>query len=306
MKEFPEDSIYFWGNILITEGDYMNKIIALMIIVLSLSGCGKKQAEVIPHENIEPPVESEPITDVPKIEEIPTPPAEDTLGLSNKKIAWYFMKGKDHAKPTFGKDLTVPADKYDAIYLMPGEEKIIYLTFDEGYENGYTGQILDTLKEKNVKAAFFITGPYLDKEEELVRRMVTEGHTVGNHTVNHPSMPSITDDEKLEKEVLDLDRKFFDLFGSSMKYIRPPMGEFSERTLSITRSLGYRSVFWSFAYRDWEVDNQKGTKYAFDTVINSLHPGEVMLLHAVSKDNANALGDIIDKAREMGYEFGEM
>ena len=288
----------------------MKKIYLAVLVLFLLAGCGQSKEEVVvPNEKIEP-IQEEQKTEIPqepeKVSETEVVlPKEDTSTLSNKKIGWYFSRGKDHAKPTFGKDLTVPADKYDSIYLFPGEEKIIYLTFDEGYENGYTAQILDTLKEKNVKATFFITGPYLNKEEELVRRMVEEGHTVGNHTINHPSMPDC-DDEKLEKEILDLDRKFYDTFGKSMKYLRPPMGEFSERTLSISRSLGYTNVFWSFAYRDWEVDNQKGTQYAIDTVLSGLHPGEVMLLHAVSKDNANALGTIIDEARKMGYEFGEL
>jgi len=283
----------------------VKKIYLIVSLVFVLTACSK-QKEV---ELIEPIEEQQKIEMPQEPVETPPPeevlPKEDTSTLSNKKIGWYFTRGKNHEKPTFGKDLTVPADKYDSIYLFPGEEKVIYLTFDEGYENGYTGQILDTLKEKNVKATFFITGPYLEKEEALVRRMVEEGHTVGNHTINHPSMPDC-DDEKLEKEILDLDRKFYDTFGKSMKYLRPPMGEFSERTLSISRSLGYTNVFWSFAYRDWEVDNQKGTQYAIDTVLNGLHPGEVMLLHAVSKDNANALGTIIDEARKMGYEFGEL
>lgn len=295
----------------------MKNIILCLLILGLCAGCGEKvinndelnnsvleeqaltEEETKKEETVEPKV-------VEKVEE--EPPVlvtEDTSTLSNKKIGWYFTRGKDHAQPTFGKDLTVPADKYDAIYLKPADEKIIYLTFDEGYENGYTGQILDTLKEKNVKATFFITGPYLKKEKELVKRMVDEGHEVGNHTVNHPSMPSLTDEE-VEKEVLDLDRSFYEEYGKSMKYLRPPMGEFSERTLSITRSLGYTNVFWSFAYRDWETDNQKGKDYAYNSVINALHPGEVMLLHAVSKDNADALGDIIDTAREMGYEFGEL
>lgn len=229
----------------------------------------------------------------------------DTSTLSNKKHSWYFNKGTNHEQPRIDTSLKNVVDKYDAIYLESPDEKIIYLTFDEGYENGYTGQILDTLKEKNVKAVFFITGPYLSKNEDLVRRMVEEGHTVGNHTVNHPSMPDV-DDEKLEKELLDLDRKYYELFGESMKYVRPPMGEFSERTVALSKNLGYTSVFWSFAYRDWETNNQKGTEYAKETVLNAIHPGEVMLLHAVSVDNTNALGDIIDEARSMGYEFGEL
>ena len=284
----------------------MKKLLLLLLcIALLCPGCGNKEEEkiVLPPES---PILNEEMR--PEETTVPEPsilPIEDTSTLSNKKIGWYFMKGKDHNQPTFGKDLSVPADKYDAIYLKSAEDKTVYLTFDEGYENGYTGQILDTLKEKNVKAVFFVTGPYLENEKELVKRMVDEGHEIGNHTINHKSMPTLTDAE-VEKEVLDLDKKFYDEYGKSMKYLRPPMGEFSERTLSITKSLGYTNVFWSFAYKDWEVNNQKGTDYAYNTVINALHPGEVMLLHAVSKDNANALGDIIDKAREMGYEFGEL
>lgn len=287
----------------------MGRLLVLLFVIGLCSGCGNET-----QENVILPSESPTVNEEIKPEETVLPevtvepsilPIEDTSTLDNKKIGWYFMKGKDHNQPTFGKDLTVPADKYNAIYLMPKDEKTIYLTFDEGYENGYTAQILDTLKEKNVKAVFFVTGPYLEKEKDLVKRMVDEGHEVGNHTINHKSMPTLSDDE-VEKEVLDLDKKFFDEYGKTMKYLRPPMGEFSERTLSITKSLGYTNVFWSFAYKDWEVNNQKGTEYAYDTVINALHPGEVMLLHAVSKDNANALGDIIDKAREMGYEFGEL
>ena len=289
-----------------------NILICLMILCLCV-GCNEVEIEentnnetvIEEQQEQEEVVVEEPKEEVKEEKEPEILVEEDTNKLDNKTIGWYFMKGKDHARSTFGKELTTPADKYGAIYLMPEEGNKIYLTFDEGYENGYTGQILDTLKEKNVKAIFFITGPYLNKEKELIQRMVDEGHQVGNHTINHPSLPSLSD-KKVEDEVLDLDRKFYEEFGKPMKYLRPPMGEFSERTLSITKSLGYTNVFWSFAYRDWETDNQKGKDYAYNTVINALHPGEVMLLHAVSKDNAEALGDIIDTAREMGYEFGEL
>ena len=297
-----------------------NILICLMVLCLC-GGCAKVEENNIEsdvvidnqEENIETKEEvkeevKEEKKEETKVTEVKEPEIlveEETSKLSNKTIGWYFMKGKDHARSTFGKELTTPADKYGAIYLMPEEGNKIYLTFDEGYENGYTGKILDTLKEKNVKAIFFITGPYLEKEKDLIQRMIDEGHQVGNHTINHPSLPSLSD-KKVEDEVLDLDRKFYEEFGKSMKYLRPPMGEFSERTLSITKSLGYTNVFWSFAYRDWETDNQKGKDHAYNTVINALHPGEVMLLHAVSKDNAEALGDIIDTAREMGYEFGEL
>lgn len=292
-------------------------VFILMIAVMFCVSCTKdsnienENPEVLNNEN-QSNTESEnlnneenDVTEI-KIEPITTTLTNyDTSSLSNKKHSWYFNKGKNHEQPRIDIQLKDAVDKYDAIYLENADEKIIYLTFDEGYENGYTAQILDTLKEKNVNAAFFITGPYLSKNEDLVKRMVEEGHTVGNHTVNHPSMPDV-DDEKLEKELLDLDRKFYELYGQSMKYIRPPMGEFSERTVALSKNLGYTSVFWSFAYRDWETNNQKGTEYAKNTVLDAIHPGEVMLLHAVSVDNTNALGDIIDGARALGYEFGEL
>lgn len=296
----------------------MKKIFAflLMIAMLFCVSCTKEEGNIeneVPEnlstqDNVEIENENNEENNLTQIQIEPvttTLTNYDTSSLSNKKHSWYFNKGKNHEQPRIDAQLKDAVDEYDAIYLESADEKIIYLTFDEGYENGYTSQILDTLKEKNVKAAFFITGPYLSKNEDLVKRMVEEGHTVGNHTVNHPSMPDV-DDEKLEKELLDLDRKFYELYGQSMKYIRPPMGEFSERTVALSKNLGYTSVFWSFAYRDWETNNQKGTEYAKNTVLDAIHPGEVMLLHAVSVDNTNALGDIIDGARALGYEFGEL
>lgn len=296
----------------------MKKIFAflLMIAMLFCVSCTKEEGNIeneVPEnlstqDNVEIENENNEENNLTQIQIEPvttTLTNYDTSSLSNKKHSWYFNKGKNHEQPRIDAQLKDAVDEYDAIYLESADEKIIYLTFDEGYENGYTAQILDTLKEKNVKAAFFITGPYLSKNEDLVKRMVEEGHTVGNHTVNHPSMPDV-DDEKLEKELLDLDRKFYELYGQSMKYIRPPMGEFSERTVALSKNLGYTSVFWSFAYRDWETNNQKGTEYAKNTVLDAIHPGEVMLLHAVSVDNTNALGDIIDGARALGYEFGEL
>lgn len=290
-------------------------IFLLMITLMICTSCKNEETiNLEPEEqnnisNVEQPnekVEPEIVPEEPKKEEKIELTDFDTSTLSNKKYSWYFNKGTNHEQPRIDTSLKNVVDKYDAIYLESPDEKIIYLTFDEGYENGYTGQILDTLKEHNVKATFFITGPYLSKNEDLVKRMVDEGHTVGNHTVNHPSMPDVTDDIELENELLDLDRKFYELFGESMKYVRPPMGEFSERTVALSKNLGYTSVFWSFAYRDWETNNQKGTEYAKETVLKGIHPGEVMLLHAVSVDNTNALGDIIKGARDMGYEFGEL
>lgn len=192
--------------------------------------------------------------------------------------------------------------KYNAYYLDEGS-KNIYLTFDEGYENGYTAKILDVLKKNNVPAAFFITGPYLKNEKELVGRMVKEGHIVGNHSINHPSLPSVTNDDELKKEITDLSAQFKEMFGKEMKYLRPPRGEYSERTLAISRDLGYTNVFWSFAYKDWEVNNQKGTDFAFKEIISGVHDGAVLLLHAVSKDNAEVLDSVIIELKKKGYVF---
>ncbi len=224
----------------------------------------------------------------------------------NQKFSWSVVRKKDHLPPGVERKQVELAGKYNAIYLGDTSKKIIYLTFDEGYENGYTPKILDTLKENNVKAAFFITMPYLKKHFDLVDRMVKEGHIVGNHTVNHPSMPDVGDDSKLEKEMLDLDLLFREKTGRTMKYLRPPKGEFSERTLKISKELGYRNVFWSFAYDDWYVDKQRGAEYARKIVGGNIHNGAVLLLHAVSKDNAEALDMIITDLRSQGYEFGTL
>ncbi|MBP3362038.1 MAG: polysaccharide deacetylase family protein [Clostridia bacterium] len=180
--------------------------------------------------------------------------------------------------------------------------KVMYLTFDEGYENGYTAQILDVLKEKNVQAAFFITGPYLSRETELVDRMVNEGHIVGNHTVNHPNLAK-SELSVVASELKGLNDAFSEKYGKDMIYMRPPEGEYSEKLLCFTGDMGYKTILWSFAYKDWDVKIQKGAEYAFNQVTPYFHDGAILLLHAVSSDNAGALGKIIDCAREQGYEF---
>jgi peptidoglycan-N-acetylmuramic acid deacetylase len=230
----------------------------------------------------------------------------ENTSLSNSKYAWSFVRKKDHLPPAFESSQAQLADKYNAIYLGDTTKKVIYLTFDEGYENGYTPKILDTLKENKVKAAFFITMPYLKNQYDLVDRMVKEGHTVGNHTVNHPSMPEVTDNKELEDEMLVLDSLFKEKTGQQMKYLRPPKGEYSERTLKISKDLGYRNVFWSFAYADWDINNQKGADNAYRMVMDNIHNGAVILLHAVSKDNAEALDRIIKDLKAQGYTFGSL
>ncbi|OEF99969.1 delta-lactam-biosynthetic de-N-acetylase [Vulcanibacillus modesticaldus] len=194
-------------------------------------------------------------------------------------------------------------EKYGAIFLGDTKKKELYLTFDNGYENGYTSKILDVLKEKQVPAIFFVTGHYVKSQPELVIRMASEGHIIGNHSWSHPDMTRISD-KKIEEELNKVSNEVFKLTGQlEMKYLRPPRGIFNERLLSVSKQLNYTNVFWSIAYMDWDPNRQKGWKYAYDKVMSQLHPGAVILLHTVSKDNTEALAKIIDDARKQGYEF---
>lgn len=263
----------------------------ILIFILFLSGCTSSK-EVFTDEIFLEPTEAVNVI---------INSAQDYSAYPNVMYGWGLKKNVN-APPEVPENIKSLLKKYNAFYI-DSAPKTLYLTFDEGYENGYTAQILDVLKKNNVPAAFFITGPYLEKETELVKRMVLEGHTVGNHSINHPSLPSVTDDEKLKKEITDLNDKFKEKFGKEMKYMRPPRGEYSERTLAISRDLGYTNVFWSFAYRDWETNNQKGTDYAYDEIMKGVHDGAVLLLHAVSKDNANVLDTAIKDLKKKGYTF---
>ncbi len=181
-------------------------------------------------------------------------------------------------------------------------EKLLYLTFDCGYENGNTSKILDVLKENGVKAAFFCTLDDIKAEPDLISRMIKEGHIVGNHSTTHPSFPELSR-KAMAKEIEHCENYLRQYFGYSSKYFRFPKGEYSENALELVGSLGYTSVFWSLAYSDWDVNNQKGEEYAFEKVTSRLHPGAIILLHSVSKDNADALDRIISYAIENGYSF---
>lgn len=230
---------------------------------------------------------------------------DNSKGLSTEKISHSFGVAKNET----ANDISVNNQKhfdegnFDALTLdMKTDAKVLYLTFDVGYDNGYTGMILDTLKEKNVPAAFFCTVDEMKSDPESIARMITEGHIVGNHTNTHPSMDELTPTEMMQ-EIKAFDDYIRTNFGYSAPYFRFPKGEYSDCALDLVGSLGYTSVFWSLAYADWDISNQKGAQYALETVTARLHPGAVILLHAVSSDNAQALGDIIDTARNMGYEF---
>ena len=223
-------------------------------------------------------------------------------GVSNKKIGWGIKRNDNHEQPDLGKKNKELLEKYDGIAIGNAQDKYVYLTFDEGYEAGYTEEVLKILKDNNVKATFFITAHYLNTEPELVKQMIDEGHIVGNHTVNHKSMPSLTD-EQINKETMDLHKMIYEKFGYEMKYLRPPMGEFCERSLSITNSLGYKTVMWSFAYEDWNEDKQPEEHTAKQKIIDNIHNGEIMLLHGNSRTNTKILDEIIKEIKNTGYEF---
>lgn len=222
--------------------------------------------------------------------------------VSNKKIEWGIKRNDNHEQPDVGSENRRILEENNGICLGNSETKTIYLTFDEGYEAGYTEEILKILKQNDVKATFFLTAHYVNTQENLVKQMIEEGHIIGNHTVNHKSMPSLTEEE-IKKEVMDLHQSVYEKFGYEMKYIRPPKGEFSEKTLQVTNTLGYENVMWSFAYEDWNEEKQPDEEKAKNKILNNLHNGEIMLLHGNSKTNMNILDGVIKEAKNMGYVF---
>lgn len=224
---------------------------------------------------------------------------------SNERHGWGFKRNSSHEQPEMPSSITSMLSRNGAYWIGSANSKVVYLTFDEGYENGYTASILDTLKANNVKAAFFVTGHYLDTQPDLVRRMVDEGHIVGNHTDTHPSLPDISD-AQIKKELQVVEEEYERITGrSDMKYLRPPQGEFSERTLAVTRALGYHNIFWSMASVDW-VPMAGGAEEAYQSVINNTHNGALILLHAVSKDNTEAMDRILKGIKAQGYTFGSL
>ena len=230
-----------------------------------------------------------------------------STGLDNTCINWFFIPNNESRTPDINDKLNFKLSDYDAIYNGPKSPNVksLYLTFDEGYENGYTEQILDVLKEKNVKAIFFVTSHYITYSPDTVKRMVDEGHIVANHTNHHYSMPSVTySTDVFNKELTDVEDKFKELTGKDMpKFFRPPMGKYSINSLKKTNDLGYKSIFWSFAYKDWIIDNQPSEEVAIKKITQGVHPGCIMLLHAVSKTNTAVLKTVIQQIRADGYEF---
>ncbi len=232
---------------------------------------------------------------------------DNKRGLSTKKYGFSFGVGQNGEPPAQSVANQHTFDGFDNVSALAldlqTDQKVMYLTFDNGYEyHNLTADILDTLKQKNVKAAFFVTLSYVKGNKALVKRMIDEGHIVGNHSTTHPSFPKLTRTQ-MAKEIAQLDNYLREHFSYTSPYFRFPAGEYSENALELVTSLGYHGVFWSLAHADWDTSTQQGAKHAYDTVTSRFHSGAVILLHAVSQDNAQALGDIIDTAIDEGYTF---
>lgn len=215
---------------------------------------------------------------------------------------WGYKKNDNGKPPEIGvyDQLIKP---YDAFYIGDPNKKEIYLTFDNGYEAGYTSSFLDVLKKHDVQATFFVTGHYVKEEPELLNRMVKDGHIIGNHSYSHPDFTTMTKNE-MEEELSRLDdavKKVANV--QTAPYLRPPRGTFDAQTLKWAQELGYAHIFWSVAFKDWETDKQKGWQYSYESVMNQVHPGAIILLHTVSEDNATALDKIITALKDEGYTF---
>lgn len=228
---------------------------------------------------------------------------QETSGETAQGIErWWLKRNEKHQTPEVSDHIDL--SKYDAYYVNPKcKKKKIFLTFDCGYENGFTPKILDVLKKQKVVAAFFVTKPFIREGTELVRRMKREGHIVGNHTVHHKSMPALSDRDN-KQEIIDCAQYCKEATGYEMDhFIRPPMGEYNEKTLKLTKSMGYKTIFWSMAYVDFDVNKQPGKDYVVEHFKKYTHNGAIPLMHNVSQSNAEALDEVITNLKKEGYEF---
>lgn len=227
--------------------------------------------------------------------------------ISNDKKAWWFQRNENH-EPS-GADMSIPLADYDAYYYYQPEDEtdqVMYFTFDCGYENGFTEEILDILKRQEVKACFFVTQTYIRDNVEIVKRMKEEGHLVGNHTIHHPSMPDKSISE-LDEEINGCAEYMKEATGYDMDpYLRPPCGEYSQRTLAYTMDQGYKTIFWSMAFLDYDVNNQPGSEYVVNHFNKYHHSGAIVLLHNVSQSDTEALETVLVNMREAGYRFGTL
>lgn len=228
-----------------------------------------------------------------------------TYAISNQADNWGLGFGASgtEMQPT-GNATPDELKQYNTYYIGSKDKKVIYLTFDCGYENGNTSAILDALKKHNAPATFFVVGHFLESAPDMVKRMVEDGHTVGNHTYHHPDMSSISDKDSFQKELDDVNTLFEEITGTKMtNYYRPPQGKYSTENLQMAKDLGYQTFFWSLAYVDWNVDAQPTSEEAFSKLIGRIHPGAVVLLHNTSSTNGKILDELLTKWEEMSYEF---
>jgi peptidoglycan-N-acetylmuramic acid deacetylase len=301
----------------------------ILIILISAAGCSQQSVSsdsqnksVIEHpadivESESPSPQENPVTSKENNLPAETKQAEQpvkiegeaqTVTSGQQTFGWYFVRNSEHKTPGINNNLGFSLAEYNAFYVGDTSQKVIYLTFDEGYENGYTSRILDILKDNQVPAAFFVTEPYIKTNPELIKRMLAEGHLVGNHSKTHPSMPSKTGNlNEFNKEIIDVAAAYKELTGHDMPlFFRPPRGEFSQESLRMTKELGYTTIFWSFAYQDWLTDNQPDPQKAYENIMQGIHNGEIMLLHAVSSTNTEILDKVIKDIKSEGYRFAPL
>ena len=223
--------------------------------------------------------------------------------ITNNEFSWYYSFDKNLNKLMAPKETPYVTDDL-AIYKGDETQKVLYLTFDEGYENGFTPKILEVLNNNNVPAAFFVTKPYITGNPDIIKSMVDGGHLVCNHTSRHKSMPTLANKPEFKDEFTNVEIAYKEVTGKDMpKYFRPPMGRYSHKALVETKDLGYISVFWSFAYKDWLVDKQPSREYAINKITSNIHNGQILLLHACSKTNTEILDEVLKKLKNDGYEF---
>ena len=228
---------------------------------------------------------------------------QSALPSSSQSSNWGLSFQEEGKRPV-GNASIEELQQYDAYYAQDTDEKNIYLTFDCGYENGNTEIILDALKKHNAPATFFVVGNFLSTSPEIVKRMISDGHIVGNHSYHHPDMSQISSIDSFSKELQELSDLYKETTGQEMKkYYRPPQGKYSETNLKMAKDLGYKTFFWSLAYVDWYQDNQPSKEEAFDKLLNRIHPGAIVLLHSTSSTNARILDELLGKWEEMGYQF---
>lgn len=226
---------------------------------------------------------------------------------ASAEVTNWGLSFQQEGEPPVGNASSQYLAQYNALYRADTQEKILYLTFDAGFENGNTAAILDALKQHNVPATFFLVGNYLETQPELVCHMVEEGHTVGNHTYSHPDMSAIADAESFRQELEKNEALYREVTGQEMpKLYRPPQGKFCESNLRMAQQLGYRTVFWSLAYVDWYQDEQPTPEQAFEKLVPRVHPGAVVLLHSTSSTNAAILDELLTRWEELGYSFGRL